>query len=151
MHQAQTDSRGGSPAARFISSCKCLFWLNIHDTQCGAKVMKREVVEKIHSTSAHRRHGVRHQPARRHQARGLPHPRSADRMDGQGRLEGHVVAVPLVADDVPVRRAHPADLLAVLQIAAPVAPAGRLDLQKTPRAAAAAPRSQVQSPKSKVD
>jgi hypothetical protein len=25
-----------------------LFWLNIHDTQCGAKVMKREVVEKIH-------------------------------------------------------------------------------------------------------
>jgi len=26
-----------------------LFWLNIHDTQCGAKVMKREAVEKIHS------------------------------------------------------------------------------------------------------
>ena len=25
-----------------------LFWLNIHDTQCGAKVMKREAVEKIH-------------------------------------------------------------------------------------------------------
>jgi hypothetical protein len=25
------------------------FRLNIHDTQCGAKVMKREVVEKIHS------------------------------------------------------------------------------------------------------
>ena len=25
-----------------------LFRLNIHDTQCGAKVMKREVVEKIH-------------------------------------------------------------------------------------------------------
>ena len=26
-----------------------LFWMNIHDTQCGAKVMKREAVEKIHS------------------------------------------------------------------------------------------------------
>jgi len=25
-----------------------LFWLNIHDTQCGAKVMKRAVIEKIH-------------------------------------------------------------------------------------------------------
>jgi hypothetical protein len=25
-----------------------LFHLNIHDTQCGAKVMKREVIEKIH-------------------------------------------------------------------------------------------------------
>jgi len=25
-----------------------MFRLNIHDTQCGAKVMKREVVEKIH-------------------------------------------------------------------------------------------------------
>jgi len=26
-----------------------LFWMNISDTQCGAKVMKREAVEKIHS------------------------------------------------------------------------------------------------------
>ena len=25
-----------------------LFWLNIRDTQCGAKVMKRAVAEKIH-------------------------------------------------------------------------------------------------------
>lgn len=25
-----------------------MFWLNIKDTQCGAKVMRREVVEKIH-------------------------------------------------------------------------------------------------------
>ena len=25
-----------------------LFWMNIHDTQCGAKVMKRKVVENIH-------------------------------------------------------------------------------------------------------
>ena len=26
-----------------------LFWMNIRDTQCGAKVMKREAVEKIHA------------------------------------------------------------------------------------------------------
>ena len=26
-----------------------LFWMNIRDTQCGAKVMKREAIEKIHS------------------------------------------------------------------------------------------------------
>jgi len=26
-----------------------LFWMNIRDTQCGAKVMKREAAEKIHS------------------------------------------------------------------------------------------------------
>ena len=27
---------------------QCLFWMNIRDTQCGAKVMKRAAVEKIH-------------------------------------------------------------------------------------------------------
>jgi len=26
-----------------------LFWMNIRDTQCGAKVMRREAVEKVHS------------------------------------------------------------------------------------------------------
>ena len=26
-----------------------LFWMNIRDTQCGAKVMKREAIEKVHS------------------------------------------------------------------------------------------------------
>jgi glycosyltransferase involved in cell wall biosynthesis len=28
---------------------QCLFWMNIRDTQCGAKVMRRSAVEKIHS------------------------------------------------------------------------------------------------------
>jgi len=28
---------------------QCLFWMNIRDTQCGAKVMRRAAVEKIHS------------------------------------------------------------------------------------------------------
>ncbi len=88
---------------------------------------------KSSSLPSHRRHGIRHQPARRHQARRLSHPRGADRMDGSSRLKSH--AVPFLADDVPFRRAHPADLLAVLQMVASVAPAGRLDLQKTPRAA----------------
>jgi hypothetical protein len=27
-----------------------LFWMNVRDTQCGAKVMRREAVEKIHSS-----------------------------------------------------------------------------------------------------
>ena len=44
----------GQPAAVrhsrvFHFIVQLLFWLNISDTQCGAKVMKREVIEKIHS------------------------------------------------------------------------------------------------------
>ena len=31
-----------------MPSCSCFFRLNIHDTQCGAKVIRREAVEKIH-------------------------------------------------------------------------------------------------------
>ena len=47
IHQSQTGDR------RFISRVfhsivQLLFRLNIHDTQCGAKVMKCEVVEKVH-------------------------------------------------------------------------------------------------------
>ena len=38
---------------------------------------------------AHCRHGLRHQPALLAQARGLSHPRSPDRMDGQDRLQSH--------------------------------------------------------------
>jgi hypothetical protein len=32
----------------FHTIVQLFFRLNIHDTQCGAKVMKREVVEKVH-------------------------------------------------------------------------------------------------------
>ena len=47
IHQAQTGNRRfASRVFHFI--VQLLFRLNIHDTQCGAKVMKREVVEKIH-------------------------------------------------------------------------------------------------------
>jgi glycosyltransferase involved in cell wall biosynthesis len=47
IHQAQASSRRfASRVFHFI--VQVLFWLNIHDTQCGAKVMKHEVVEKIH-------------------------------------------------------------------------------------------------------
>lgn len=47
LHQAQTTKR------QFASRCfhlivQSLFWMNIRDTQCGAKVMKREAVEKVH-------------------------------------------------------------------------------------------------------
>jgi hypothetical protein len=47
IHQSQTGKR------RFVSRgfhliVQGLFWMNIRDTQCGAKVMKREAAEKIH-------------------------------------------------------------------------------------------------------
>jgi len=47
IHQAQTGNRQFASRV-FHSIVQLLFRLNIHDTQCGAKVMKREVVEKIH-------------------------------------------------------------------------------------------------------
>jgi len=47
IHQSQSSKRQfASRVFHFI--VQLLFQLNIHDTQCGAKVMKREVVEKIH-------------------------------------------------------------------------------------------------------
>ena len=47
LHQEQTTTRKFfSRVFHFI--VQLLFRLNIHDTQCGAKVMKCEVVEKIH-------------------------------------------------------------------------------------------------------
>ena len=47
IHQSQTGKRQfASRVFHFI--VQLLFWLDIRDTQCGAKVMKREVVEKIH-------------------------------------------------------------------------------------------------------
>ena len=48
IHQSQAGHRKFASRA-FHLIVQSLFWLNIHDTQCGAKVMKREVVEKIHS------------------------------------------------------------------------------------------------------
>ena len=47
IHQSQTGSRRfASRVFHFI--VQFFFRLNIHDTQCGAKVVKREVIEKIH-------------------------------------------------------------------------------------------------------
>ena len=47
LHQEQTTMRKFfSRVFHFI--VQLLFRLNIHDTQCGAKLMRREVVEKIH-------------------------------------------------------------------------------------------------------
>ena len=47
IHQAQTgDRRFASRAFHLI--VQTMFWMNIRDTQCGAKVLKREVAEKIH-------------------------------------------------------------------------------------------------------
>ena len=149
LHQEQTTTRKFfSRGFHFI--VQLLFRLNIHDTQCGAKVMQREVVEKIHD-AAHRGHGVRHQSARRHQIRRVPHPRGAHGMDGQGRFEGHFHAVPIVADDVAVRHPHPADLLArIYKFLRPLRPLEGWIYKKL-RAPQPLSRSQVQSPKSKAD
>jgi glycosyltransferase involved in cell wall biosynthesis len=48
LHVEQSNRR------QFASRCfhlivQCLFWMNIRDTQCGAKVMKRHAVETVHS------------------------------------------------------------------------------------------------------
>ena len=49
IHQSQTGNRQfASRVFHFI--VQLLFWMDIRDTQCGAKVMKRAVVEKIHPT-----------------------------------------------------------------------------------------------------
>jgi glycosyltransferase involved in cell wall biosynthesis len=49
LHQAQTTSRRFYSRA-FHTLVELLFWMGIKDTQCGAKVMRRVAVEKIHST-----------------------------------------------------------------------------------------------------
>ena len=47
IHQSQTGNRQfASRVFHFI--VQTLFWMDIRDTQCGAKVMKREVAEKVH-------------------------------------------------------------------------------------------------------
>jgi glycosyltransferase involved in cell wall biosynthesis len=47
IHQSQTGNRQFASRV-FHLIVQTLFWMNIRDTQCGAKVMKRAVVEKIH-------------------------------------------------------------------------------------------------------
>jgi glycosyltransferase involved in cell wall biosynthesis len=47
IHQSQTGNRRfASRVFHFI--VQTLFWMNIRDTQCGAKVIKRAAAEKIH-------------------------------------------------------------------------------------------------------
>ncbi len=47
LHQEQTGKRQFASRV-FHLIVQSMFWLNIKDTQCGAKVMRREVVEKVH-------------------------------------------------------------------------------------------------------
>jgi glycosyltransferase involved in cell wall biosynthesis len=49
IHQSQAGNRQFASRV-FHGIVQLLFWMNIRDTQCGAKVMKRAVVEKIHPT-----------------------------------------------------------------------------------------------------
>lgn len=47
IHQSQSGNRQFASRV-FHAIVQTLFWMNIRDTQCGAKVMKRVVAEKIH-------------------------------------------------------------------------------------------------------
>jgi dolichol-phosphate mannosyltransferase len=47
LHQAQSTSRRFYSRA-FHTIVEILFQMGIHDTQCGAKVLRREAVEKVH-------------------------------------------------------------------------------------------------------
>src|ERR1041385_951999 len=49
LHQAQTGRRQFASRV-FHTIVQLLFWMNIRDTQCGAKVIHREAVQKIHSS-----------------------------------------------------------------------------------------------------
>jgi glycosyltransferase involved in cell wall biosynthesis len=49
IHQSQSGRRQFASRA-FHLVVQAMFWMNIHDTQCGAKVMRREAVEKIHAS-----------------------------------------------------------------------------------------------------
>lgn len=48
LHQAQSNKRQFASRV-FHLIVQCLFWMNIRDTQCGAKVMRRAAVEKVHN------------------------------------------------------------------------------------------------------
>ena len=49
LHEAQSGKRQFASRV-FHAIVQMLFWMNIRDTQCGAKVMRRTAVEKIHSS-----------------------------------------------------------------------------------------------------
>ena len=49
LHQAQSGRRQFASRI-FHLMVEFMFWMNIKDTQCGAKVMRRAAVEKIHSS-----------------------------------------------------------------------------------------------------
>lgn len=49
LHQSQSGKRQFASRV-FHSIVEGLFWMGIRDTQCGAKVMHRQAVEKIHSS-----------------------------------------------------------------------------------------------------
>jgi hypothetical protein len=49
LHQSQTGRRQFASRI-FHAIVQGLFWMNIHDTQCGAKLMHRTAVQAIHSS-----------------------------------------------------------------------------------------------------
>lgn len=48
IHRTQTGRRQFASRV-FHTIVQALFWMNIRDTQCGAKVLRREAVERVHA------------------------------------------------------------------------------------------------------
>src|SRR5215471_9738168 len=87
--------------------------------------------------AADRGPGVRRKPTLLAEARGFFRSGSAYRMDGQDWIESNGLPVSLLTHHVPLCCADSINHLAVaLQMVAPAAPIGRLDLPETPRAPA---------------
>ena len=132
LHVEQSGQRRFASRA-FHLIVQFLFRMNLRDTQCGAKVMRREAVEKVHSSLRIADMAFDINLLYSLKRAGYRIRRSPDRMDGQDRLQGH--AVRDLAGDVPLGGADSAHLLAAaLPIAAPAPPARRLGLPQTARA-----------------
>ena len=81
-----------------------LFWMRIKDTQCPCKLMRRAAVEKIHSTLCITDLAFDVNLLVSLKRAGFKILEVPIEWTDIGRLESHVVAVPVFADDVFVRR-----------------------------------------------
>ena len=114
LHQVQSGRR------RFASRCfhlivDALFGMNIRDTQCGAKIIHRTAVEKVHSSLCIADMAFDINLLYLLKRNGLHHSGSADGMDGQIGVESG--PVPHLPDDAFVGHPGAVDLFAVQNFA----------------------------------
>jgi dolichol-phosphate mannosyltransferase len=134
LHQMQTGRRQFASRV-FHLIVQFLFRMNIRDTQCGAKVMRRAAVEKIHPSLCIADMAFDINLALPpEKARRLPRVGGADRVDRQGGIQSG--ARPHFADDAIVGRAVALDLLAAGPLEEDLHPFGTPSLPQTQRPAA---------------